>query len=91
MGRTGKKSWNNEKSGAKLDLTSSTTPGLQIHKVDHIQTANPCDWLPCRRAVLLLVGCPHSLVYLHLPVVEGLIFCISATPIWEPPSHYSIL
>ena len=80
MGRTGEKSWNNGKSGAKLDLTSSTTPGLQIHKVDHIQTANPCDWLPCRRAVLLLVGCPHSLVYLHLPVVEGLIFCISATP-----------
>ena len=30
--------------------------------------------------LLLLVGCPHSLVYLHLPVVEGLIFCISATP-----------
>ena len=27
-----------------------------------------------------MVGCPHSLVYLHLPVVEGLIFCISATP-----------
>ena len=21
---------------------------------------------------------------------EGLIFCISATPIWEPPSHYSM-
>ena len=30
--------------------------------------------------MLLLVGCPHSLVYLHHPVVEGLIFCISATP-----------
>ena len=72
--------WNNGKSGAKLDLTSSTTPGLQIHKFDHTRTANPCDWLPCRRAALLLVGCPHSLVYLHLPVVEGLIFCISATP-----------
>ena len=74
--------WNNGKSGAKLDLTSSTTPtpGLQINTVDHTRTANPCDWLPCRRATLLLVGCPHSLVYLHLPVVEGLIFCISATP-----------
>ena len=72
--------WNNGKSGAKLDLTSSTTPGLQIHTVDHTRTANPCDWLLCRRAALLLVGCPHSLVYLHLPVVEGLIFCISATP-----------
>ena len=70
--------WNNGKSGAKLDLTSSTTPGLQIHMVDHTRTANPCDWLPCRRAVLLLVSCPHSLVYLHL--VEGLIFCIPATP-----------
>ena len=53
--------------------------------VDHTQTANPCDWLPCHRAALLLVGCPHSLVYLHLPVVEGLIFCISATSICEPP------
>merc|ERR1711978_211281 len=72
--------WNNGKSGAKLDLTSSTTPGLQIHTVDHTRTANPCDWLLCRRAALLLVGCPHSLVYLHLPIVEGLIFCISTTP-----------
>ena len=75
-----------------MDLTSSTKPGQQIHKFDHTRTANPCDWLPCRRAALPLVGCPHSLVYLHLPVVEGLIFCISAnTPIWEPPSHYSML
>ena len=72
--------WNNGKSGAKLDLTSSTTPGLQIHTVDHTRTANPFDWLLCRRAKLLLVGCPNSLVCLHLPVVEGLIFCISATP-----------
>ena len=78
--RSGANTWNNGKSRAKLDLTSSTTPGLQIHTVYHTRTANPCDWLPCRRATLLLVSCPHSLVYLHLPVVEGLIFCISATP-----------
>ena len=82
--------WNNGKSGAKLDLTSSTTPGLQMHKFDHTRTANPCDRLQCCRAALLLVGCPHSLVYLHLPVVEGLIFCVSGHPIWEPPSHYSL-
>ena len=49
-------SWNNGKSGAKLDLTSSTTTGLQIHTVDHTRTANLCDWLPCRRATLPLVG-----------------------------------
>ena len=55
-------------------------PGLQIHTVDHNRTANPCDWLSCCRAALPLVGCLHSLVYLHLPVVEGLIFCISAPP-----------
>ena len=73
-------SWNNEKEVPRLDLTSSTMPGQQIHKFDHTRTANPCNWLPCPRAALLLVGCPHSLVYLHLPVVEGLIFCISATP-----------
>ena len=72
--------WNNGKEIPRLDLTSSTTPGQQKHKFDHTWTANLCDWLPCRRAVLPLVGCPHSLVYLHLPVVEGLIFCISATP-----------
>ena len=72
--------WNNGKSGAKLVLTSWTTAGLQIHKFDHSRTASPCDWLLCRRAALPLVGCPHSIVYLHLPVVEGLIFCISATP-----------
>ena len=81
----------NGKEVPRLDFTSSTTPGQQIHKFDHTRTANPCDWLPCRRAALPLVGCPHSLVYLHLPVVEGLIICISATPIWEPPSHYSML
>ena len=72
--------WNNGKEVPRLDLTSSTMPGQQIHKFDHTQTANPCDWLPCRRVALPLVSCPHSLVYLHLPVVEGLIFCISATP-----------
>ena len=32
--------WNNGKSGAKLDLTSSTTPGLQIHKFDHTRSRN---------------------------------------------------
>ena len=69
-------SWNNGKEVPRLglDLTSSTTPGQQIHKFDHTQTANPCDWLPCRRAALPLVGCPHSLVYLHIPVVEGLLY-----------------
>merc|ERR1712197_107209 len=77
---TANKSWNNGKEVPRLDLTSSTTTGQQIHKFDHTRTANPCDWLPCRRAALLLVGYPHSLVYLHLPAVEGLIFCISATP-----------
>ena len=51
------RSWNNGKSGAKLDLTSSTTTGLQIHKFDHTRTANPCDWLPCRHAVLSPLPC----------------------------------
>ena len=75
------KLWNNGgKEVPRLDLTSSTTPWQKIHKFDHTRTANPCDWLPCRCAALPLVGCPHSLVYLHLPVDEGLIFCISATP-----------
>ena len=52
---------------------------IRSHKFDHTRTANLCDWLPCPRAALPLVSCPHSLVYLHHPVVEGLIFCISAT------------
>ena len=34
--------------------------------------------LPCRTPIGRLY--PLSLLYLHLPVVEGLIFCISATP-----------
>ena len=55
-------SWNNGKEVPRLDLTSSTTPGQQIHKYDHTRTANPCDWLPCRHAALPLVGCSHSLV-----------------------------
>ena len=82
------RAWNNGKSRAKLDLTSLTTPGLQIHKFDHTRTANPCDWLPCCRAVLLLVDCSHSLV-------KGLIFCISATlhlgtsfPLFHDPTPY---
>ena len=33
-------SWNNGKDVPRLDLTSSTTPGLQIHKFDHTRTAN---------------------------------------------------
>ena len=37
MGRTGEKSWNNGKSGAKLDLTSSTTPGRYILGSTHIE------------------------------------------------------
>ena len=32
--------WNNGKEVPRLDLTSSTTPGLQIHKFDHTRTAN---------------------------------------------------
>ena len=32
--------WNNGYSGAVLVCTSSTTPGLQIHKCDHTRTAN---------------------------------------------------
>ena len=55
-------------------------PGQQMHKFDHTRTANPCDWPLCRRAALQLVGCPHSIVSLHLPAAEGLIFCISVTP-----------
>ena len=80
QGTSGADPWNNGKEVPRLDLTSSTTPGQQIHKFDHIRTANPCDWLLFLCDALPLVGCHHSLVYLHLPVVEGLIFCISATP-----------
>ena len=74
--------WNNGKEVPKLDLTSLTTPGQQIHKFNHTRTANLCDWLPCCRAAPFsrLSPSPHSLVYLHLPVVERLIFCISAIP-----------
>ena len=48
---------NNGKEIPRLDLTSLTTPGQQIHKFHHPLTANPCDWLPCRRAALPLVSC----------------------------------
>ena len=47
----GRTAWNNGKSRAKLDLTSLTTPGLQIHMVNHTRTANPCDWLPCHAPI----------------------------------------
>ena len=46
--------WNNGKEVPRLDLTSLTTPGQQIHKFDHTRTANQCDWLPCRHAALPL-------------------------------------
>ena len=55
--------WNNGKEVPRLDLTSLAMLGQQIHKFDHTRTANQCDWLLCRRAVLPLVGCPHSLVW----------------------------
>ena len=66
--------WNNGKEVPRLDLTSLTMPGQQIHY------GRPCDWLQYRLAALPLISCPHSLVYLHLPVVKGLNFCISANP-----------
>ena len=79
--------WNNGKSGAKLDLTSSTTPVLQIHTVDHTRTANPCDWLPCHHATLPLVGCPHStLLFIYISQLLWDLFSVSQQPpIWEPP------
>ena len=55
--------WNNGKEVPRLDLTSSTTPGQQIHRFEHTLTANPCDWLPCRRTMLPLIGCPNSLFW----------------------------
>ena len=65
---------------------------IRSHKFDHTWTANiicPCDWLPCRHVALPLhwLAVPTPLFdnmaaacLLHLPVVEGLIFCISVTP-----------
>ena len=44
------------------------------------ESLNNWEMLLLSLTLLLLVGCLHSLVYLHLLVVEGLIFCISATP-----------
>ena len=84
--------WNNGKSGAKLDLTSSTTPGLQIHTVDHTRTANLCDWLamsPCRAPIGQLSPLPclfksPSCWRTHF------LYLSDPPPIWEPPSHYSI-
>ena len=70
-------SWNN---GKKVPRLVQPRLDSKYTTADHICRANPCDWLSCRRAMLPLVGCPQSLVYLHLPVVEGLIFCISAIP-----------
>ena len=49
--------WNNGKEVPRLDLTSSTTSGQQIHKFDHTRTAN-WHWLLCRWAAALPLVLP---------------------------------
>ena len=82
------KPWNNGKEVSRLDLTSLTTPGQQIHKFDHTRTANLCDWLLCRSAAVPLVGC---LLFIYISQLLRDSFSVSQQPpIWEPPSHYSM-
>ena len=51
------KPWNNGKKVPRLDLTSSTTPGQQIHYgrpcPDSKYDTSPCDWLPCCHVAVL--------------------------------------
>ena len=72
--------WNNGKSGAKLDLTSLTTPGLQI-RVIGCRVAVP-------RSYWSAVPTP---LFIYISQLLRDSFSVSQQPpIWEPPSHYSI-
>ena len=81
------KPWNNGKEVPRLDLTSLTTPGQQIHYGrPHLDSKyNKSVWLsavlPCRAPATPtpLFDNTAAACLLHLLVVEGLIFCISAT------------
>ena len=50
----------------------------------------PCDWLRCRRAVLLLVGCPTHL-FIYISQLLGNSFSVSQQPpSRDACSHYSM-
>ena len=72
--------WNNGKSGAKLVLTSSTTPGLQI-RVIGCHVAMP-------RSHWSAVPTP---LFIYISQLLRDSFSVSQQPpIWDPPSHYSM-
>ena len=77
----GLQTWNNGKSGAKLDLTSSTTPGLQIRVIG------------CRVAVprSYWSAVPTSLFIYISQLLRDSFSVSQQPPIWEPPSHYSMI
>ena len=69
------------------------SPSTIAMGAQHNHTAvNHTDWLSCRRAALLLVGCPHSLVcYISQLRLRDSFSVSQQPPIWEPPSHYSMI
>ena len=71
--------WNNGSSGAKLDLTSSTTPGLQIHVIG------------CCVAMRSYWSAVPTPLFIYISQLLRDSFSVSQQPpIWEPPSHYSM-
>ena len=85
--------WNNGKSGATLDLTSevqphpdckytcSTTPGLQIRVIGCCVAVPHYHWSA--------VPTPW---FIYISQLSRDSFSVSQQPpIWEPPSHYSML
>ena len=73
--------WNNGKSGAKLDLTSSTTTGLQI-RVIGCRVAVPRSY----RSVI-----PTPLFIYISQLLRDSFSVSQQPPIWDPCSHYSML
>ena len=94
--------WNNGKEVPRLDLTSSTTPGQQIHYgLPHPDSKyNKSMWLadvsPCHAPIGRLSPLPCLITQqLHVCYISQLLrdsFSVSQQPpIWEPPSHYSMI
>ena len=72
--------WNNGKSGAKLDLTSSTTPGLQIRVIGCCVAVPRSYWS----------AVPTPLFFYISQLVRDSFSVSQQPPNWEPPSHYSM-
>ena len=75
------KTWNNGKEVPRLDLTSSTTPGLQIRVIGCCVAVPRSYWSAVPTPLFIYIS----------QLLRDSFSVYQQSPIWEPPSHYSML